>query len=315
MGEAIARFREMALSIRRACDERHSQPRGRAVKPAAAKKFAEECCEHFLDHEKAGMNYPARYVRGLCRRRDEAERHPDPPPPGEFDLPLYIEWLPEPFKSKGRGHSEARKALREAVKEAVQWGSLFPVVEVRIKALDAAADMLLQYAGAERYENPPAEDFEVDPEHGTTHWPPSREQADRDYIARHEEFAEALDALAPFIEEPPADAGSSPKQKTSAAKQATKRSRKGIGGRPEKFTMKFIREVVTARERDEKQAAKMRRPLPPIPGWLREYCDEHAINIREMFPPRSAGEEWSIRANRFWKAAKKRLREAETNRH
>ena len=225
MGEVIARFREMVLAIRRVCDERHSQPRGRAVKPAAAKKFARECRLHFLDHEKNGMNYPERYVRGLCRLRDAAERHPDPPPPGEFDLPLYIEWLPEPFAKKEPGHSEIRKAVREAVKEAVRWGNLFETVEARIKALAAAAEMLANYAGSERYENPPEEDFYVRPEHGTDYARPSRGQADRDYIARHEEFAEALDALAPFIEEPPAAAGSS----TSA-----KRTRsRGRGGRPQ----------------------------------------------------------------------------------
>lgn len=226
MGEAIARFREMALTIRRVCDERHSQPRGRAVKSAAAKKFAKACREHFLEHEKAGMHYPARYVDGLCRLRREAERHPDPPPPGKFDLPLYIEWLPEPFAAKEPGESEIRRARSEAVKEAVRWGSLagFSVVEARIKALDAAAEMLLQYAGSERYENPPEEDLDEHPEYGTHYLRPSHEQADRDYIARHEEFAEALDALAPFIEEEPPAAAIRP-----TSEEQTNGSRSRVG--------------------------------------------------------------------------------------
>lgn len=312
MGEAIARFRELALSIRRVCDEQHSQPRGRAVKPAAAKKFARECRLHFLDHEKNGINYAERYVRGLCKYRNEAERHPDPPPPGQFDLPLYIEWLPEPFAKKEPGHSEIRKAVREALKEAVRFGNLFTLVEARIKALVAAAEMLANYAGSERYQNPPEEDLDIDPEHGTFHCPPSREQADRDYIARHEEFAEALDALAPFIEEPPAEAAPTLKPKPSSTKQPTKRSRKGIGGRPEKFTLKFIREVVDARKRDERHAVKARRPLPRISEWLSDYF----TNVKKLplstLPPKDPKkpEEWSIRANRFWKAANARLSRA-----
>jgi hypothetical protein len=298
MGDAIARFREMALAIRRVCDERHSQPRGRAVKPAAAKKFAEACREHLLDHEKAGMNYPARFVRGLCKRRNEAERHPEPPPPGHFDLPTYIEWLPEQFPRDEPGASEIRKAIREARKEAVNWGSLFPVVEARIKALDTAADMLLQYAAADYYSTPNHKDDGVDSE----------------YVSLHEQFAEALDALAPFIEEPPAPAATS-ERKPGGTKPKKQRDRKGIGGRPEQYSLKFIREVVTARERDQKHARTSRRPLPPIPKWLSGYCTEKGINIREMFPPKTSGEAWSDTANRFWKAAKKRLREAETNRH
>ena len=318
MGEAIARFREMALAIRRICDERHSQPRW-AVKAAAAEKFAKECRLHLLDHEKTGMNYPERYVRGLCRRRDEAERHRESPPSREwFDLTFYIDWVPEQFKTKVSGASEHRKALRHAIKEAVQYGSLFEVVEARIKALDAAAEKLSQYAAPNCFESPAEEYWHVDDETGTACGrEPTKAEADRDYIARHKEFAEALDALAPFIEEPPADTGSSPKQKTSPAKQATKRSRKGVGGRPAKFTEDFIREMGDARRRDEKHAAKAKRPLPRVSEWLSDYF----TNVKKLplstLPSKKPEkpEEWSIRANRFWKAATKRVREAETNRH
>jgi hypothetical protein len=169
------------------------------VKPAAANKFAKECRELLLSHEKAGMPNPVRYVHGLCKRRDEAERHPEPPAPGRFDLPYYIEWLPPPFAGEEPGNSEIRKARRDAVKEAVRWGSLFPVVEARIKALDAAADMLFQYAAAAYYGGGGK----------------SAERDDQNYIARHEEFAEALEALAPFIEEPTAP--SAPAKKTDGS--------------------------------------------------------------------------------------------------
>ena len=210
MGEAIARFHEMALTIRRVCDERHSQPRGRAVKPAAAKKFAKACREHFLEHEQAGMNHPARYIHRLCELRAEAEQHPQENDSGCFipdiDLPGYYEWIPEPFAKDEPDDSEIRKALLEARKEAAAWGPLFPVIEARLVALDTAANMLQQYAAATYYQNRCSAD----------------EEADRDYIARHEEFADALDALAPFIEEPPTAAGSTFEKQTGSSR----------GGRP-----------------------------------------------------------------------------------
>jgi hypothetical protein len=207
MGEAIARFREVALAIRRKCDERHSQPRGMAVQVDAAKKFASRCRIHLVEHEKAGMPYPARYIHGLCRFRNDAETKPDPPPPGHLSLPDYIEWLPDPREP---GDSEFRDAIRSAIKEAVEWGSLFPVVEARIKAAEAAADMLIQCAAAAYYCPSGGEDGD---------------RADADYIARHEEFAEALDALAPFVTEPP-------KPATPGSEKQTGGSR-GRGGRPQ----------------------------------------------------------------------------------
>jgi hypothetical protein len=220
MGEAIARFREMALVIRRICDERHSQPRGGAVTEAAAKKFTKECRLHLLDHEKNGMTYVERYVRGLCRRRNEAERHPEPPPSGHFDLPYYIHWLPKPFAKEEPGYSEVRNEIREAIKEAVKWGSLFPEIEARIKALHAAADMLLQYAGAGFYQ-PPTEKYwcEAEDGKGGGYCTPTGKESDSDYIDCHEKFAEAFDALAPFVEEPPAPAATTG-QKTSSSRRS-----------------------------------------------------------------------------------------------
>jgi hypothetical protein len=108
--------------------------------------------------------------------------------------------------------------------------------------------------------------------------------------------------------------GSQP-NKPGRSKPARRRDRKGVGGRPAKFPIKFIREVVAARERDRKHARTSRRPLPPIPRWLSDYCTAKQIDIGKTFPQSVPGEAWSDRANRFWKAATKRLREAETNRH
>jgi hypothetical protein len=313
MGDAIARFREMALAIRRKADENHSQPL-RAVAAAAAKKFAKECREHFLDHEKQGMPYPARYINGLCKRRREAERHPVTPRPGCLALPDYIEWLPEQFRGTGTypRDSEIRAAVREAIREAVRWGSLFPAVEARILALDAAAEMLVQYAAVDRYSNnPPDEDFEVFPDGTTGYCRPTQFQADQDYIARHEKFAKALDALAPFIEEPTAPTATSEKM-SGGTKQKKHRDRRGVGGRKKKYPEQFVRDVLAARRREEKACRRSKERLAPKAEWLRIYCRNRGIDTAKMFPHKdeAAPEPWDIRANRFWSAVKGRVRRA-----
>ena len=207
MGEAIARFRELLLSAQRYADEYHSQPRA-TVTAEAAEKFAKDCRQNLHEHEKAGMVWPERYIRGLCRLRDKAENHLVDPPPGCIDMPEYIEWVPEP-----RGfyppESEVFAALRKAVREGVRWGSLFPVVEARLKALEAAADMMIQYAATTHYSGPN---------------PTNSGDCDDDYITYRVKFADALDALAPFIEEPPAS-------EEIAEKKTGSNSRRG--GRPQ----------------------------------------------------------------------------------
>jgi hypothetical protein len=220
MGDAIARFRDMAITIRRVCDERHSQPQGRVVKPSAATKFAKECREHFLRYVEAGMNCPKEYVGGLCSLRNEVERQSDPAPRGGVTYLTYIAWLPDTLAQKQPDNTEMRKAVREAVKEAVKWGSLFPVVESRIKALDKAAKLLTSFAAPHCYTNPSDQYWEECDDGETRCFGPSKMQADHDYSLRHDEFAEALDALAPFVEGPPEAAGSSPGRQAGETKRA-----------------------------------------------------------------------------------------------
>ncbi len=97
-----------------------------------------------------------------------------------------------------------------------------------------------------------------------------------------------------------------PSGKPGGSKQKKRRDRKGPGGAPVKYPLKFIREVFAAREQAERQASKAKRRIPAWAPWLWEYC-ESRINVAEMFPPAFKGEPWQARAERFKKAAKKRL--------
>lgn len=293
MGEALARFRDLALAVRRKCDERHSQPRGRAVSAAAASEFAWRCSNILSQHEKAGMPDPESYVLRLCQCRDAAEFDAIPSRGHEYDLPDYIEWLPDP---KEPTDSEWKAGLRAAVREAVRWGSLFAVVEARITDLGAATEMLCQFAAADYY---------CDPTPGE--W----NESDQRYATEYKKFAEAIDALAPFIEEPPAASAPISGQKTGD-KQKKRRDRKGIGGRKKKYPDQFVRDVLAARKREERACRKSKDRLQPKNEWLRLYCRNRDIDTATMFPSEdeTAPEPWDERANRFWKAVAAREQRA-----
>jgi hypothetical protein len=96
-------------------------------------------------------------------------------------------------------------------------------VEARIKALDTAAVMLLNFAAPECYSWPDEKYWKKVEGGQTVIKTPSKHEADRDYIARHEEFAEALEALAPFIEEPASSEAIAEKKPSSSRR----------GGRPQ----------------------------------------------------------------------------------
>jgi len=125
--------------------------------------------------------------------------------------------------------------------------------------------------------------------------------------ARRTALRQALDLLHPYAQ-PPKPAGSTLEKQTAITKQKKRRDRKRGGGRPEKYPEKLCRDVFTARERDEKHAAKAKQRFPAWAPWLWDYC-QSKINIAEMFPPAFKGEPWQKRAERFRKAAKKRLKD------
>jgi hypothetical protein len=123
------------------------------------------------------------------------------------------------------------------VKEAVKWGSLFPVVEARIKSLSAAADMLLKYAGA-GFNSFPTEKYWCEDETGGGYCGPTAQESDSDYIDCHEKFAEALDALTPFIEEPPDSTALAEKKNGGSSR------RPPAGGRPRKYSASLRQAII-----------------------------------------------------------------------
>jgi hypothetical protein len=144
-------------------------------------------------------------------------------------------------------------------------------------------------------------------------WSRNREipQAERDAIDDGiQEVASLAGHLAVRLQRVAAMVPSRPAQ--AAAKQKKRRDRKRGGGRPVQYPTKFICEVFAARERAHKHAAKAKQRLPAWAPWLWDYCAD-SINTAEMFPPKFKGEPWQARAERFRKAAKKRLKDTDGN--
>ena len=295
MGEAIARFREMALAIRCRSDAAFVAPDHLYLGPA----FTLRNVTSRLIAGKVSAADFASMLRQAARTAPGVKGTPDSAEAVSTNrevMNTHFARYRRPILAKAPSKADFDKQHAVALREAVRWGELLPSIEKRLDSVSEATLAMREMAADA--------------------WLSRYSRTKQRYAKTLLRWQRDLDALGRFIEEPPAAASSSTNEKqTSTAKQKKRRDRKGIGGRPEKFTMKFIREVFTARERDEKQAAKARMPLPGKAEWLSDYCTAKDIDLRKQFPPAIPGEEWRVRANRFWKAATKRLREAETNRH
>jgi hypothetical protein len=281
MSEAIARFREMALVVRCRSDAAFVSP-------------------VFLC---AGMDYS---LRGLKERllagrvphtefvdilRDAPSIKGAPSPvellgQGRADTNSWFAQYRQPILAKAPRKADLDKQHAAALREAGAWGSLLLSVEKYLDALSETTVALREMAADT--------------------WLSRYSRTKARYAKTLLRWQRAYDALARFIEEPPALAATSGKQ-TGGSKQKKRRDRKRSGGRPAHYPMKFIREVFAAHERDKKHAAKAKQRLPAWAPWLEDYCLGN-INIPEMFPPKFKGEPFQARAQRFKKAANKRLK-------
>jgi hypothetical protein len=188
MGRAIARFREMALAVRRNRDETISTPL-HEVSVIASRNLAKRNLRLLREFE-AGQLSAKGYVRLLLASRNHAELSPVFDEKGNHRL-RFEGWLP--IAMQVESPRNIRALASDAAKESLRWGKLFNTVEPRVQALMQATINLRCEPGS--YGKP---------------------------LAR---WQRAFDALAPFIEEPPATVSSSPSTKQTGG------SRRG-GGRP-----------------------------------------------------------------------------------
>jgi hypothetical protein len=129
--------------------------------------------------------------------------------------------------------------------------------------------------------------------------------------AHRADLRDALDLLHPYAQ-PPKPATLNSEKKTRGSRGRGGRNRKGIGGRPKVYPATLVRKVVAAREKYEKTQKRLKRRILPRSQWLFDYCGEEDIDTRSTFPSKDPKqpEAWDVRAERFWRAANKRLRES-----
>lgn len=188
MGEAIARLCEAALIVRRHRDEIISTPL-HEVSAIATRNLAKRNLRLLMQFE-AGELSASGYVRLLLASRKHAERSPTLDDQGNHRL-RFEGWLPPPMQV---GLPRNIRALAtKAAKESLRWGTLFSTVEARVQALMRATVGL----------------------RGEPHA----------YGKSLNRWQRAFDALAPFIEEPPAAVGSDSEKQPGSSR--------GRGGRPQ----------------------------------------------------------------------------------
>jgi hypothetical protein len=184
MGEAIARFREVALAIRRHSDESFSYLRWEVV--AWAEKSFCTSCRWLLRDFEAGRLAPLTYARELRRERQRAERQVLLTPCGQKQFSV-AEWLPPAMQADP---PNIKRLTDAAAKESLAWGRLFKVADSRVRALARAAAAL-------------GKPYNLAPE---------------EYGKALSRWQAAFDALAPFVGEPPTSAASTSEKKTGGSR-------------------------------------------------------------------------------------------------
>jgi hypothetical protein len=297
MGEAIARFRETALAMRQAADAAFIAP----------------------EHLFAGMIYALRHLKlrlldGKVSAADYATILRDLAGDAELSIaggPAKRELISrnradanrmfahyrQPILAKAPAKANLDRQHAAALREADAWGSLLPSIE---KHLDALSETTLAMR-----------------EMAADAWLSRYSQTKKRYAKTLLQWQRAYDALGRFIELPLAASSTTSTAKTKPAKRKKRNRReKGPGGKPETYSLEFIREVFDAYERARKRVTASGKRMPKKATWLFDYCKSRKYNHDEKFPKEDKDGEhlhWDQRANRFWKAGAKRLKEPDGN--
>lgn len=289
MGEAIARFREVALAIRCRSDAAFIAPDHLFCGPVESLRGLGQ---RLLEGSISPLDFAA-ILRDAAKQGHGIKGGPsarDLLDPDRASMARYLSQYRRPILAKAPSNGELHKQHAAALREAVEWGSLLPSIEKRLDALTEATLSMREMAGDA--------------------WLARYSRTKERYAKALLRWQRAFDALARFLE-PPAVAATSEKQ-SGRSRSRGGRGRQGIGGRKKKYPERFVREVLTARGREEKACRRAKERLPSKVEWLRIYCRNRGIDTATMFPSENeaAPEPWDVRANRFWKAAAAQVKRA-----
>ncbi len=244
MGEAIAQFREMALAIRRTCDEAIVHPPHLLLLSIANPLQAAAMVERL----KQGKMTALRFAE-LLRQPGCLPGVPDIPGLGLFDADR------RQILARGPQRPEFERAYSRAVREAARHADLLGVVERRLHSLLLATTALADLAG------------DSSSSRHITH--------KRKYASQLERWHEAYEALLAFIEESPAPAATSDKK--TGSKQKKRRDRPGAGGRKAKWSPAQKRQILADREQHKKQRRRLRKPPEKLSLWRRDWATRNEM--------------------------------------
>lgn len=248
MGEEIARFREMALAIRRTCDAAIVHPEylfllglGSPLKAATA-----------VEQLEAGRMSAAKFA-DLLRQSGGLLGVPDIAGLGLFDADR------RKILARGPSRTEFDRLYSLAVREAALHRDLLDVVERRLHSLLLSTTALLDLAGdssSSRY---------------VTH--------KNKYATQLERWHEAYEALTAFTEESPAPKEAERKPPASGQKKRGTKKRKG--GRKPKWSDKEKKQILDDRNAHERQMSRRKKLPLKLSLWRRDWASDHGMDVAE----------------------------------
>jgi len=275
MGEAIARFRELALASRCRSDAAFIQPSHLILSwlPPWKTLAIEQrlLAGKVLPREFAGL------LRSAARHRHGLKGEPDfsVSPADRRDMSMMLGGRREATLSKAPTARELTRHHAAALREAsVCEDRLLASVEKRLAALSEATLAMREMAA----------DF----------WLARYSRTKAEYATQLVRWQRAYDALAVFVDELPKAAGSSPRHEQP-------RSRKGVGGRRDKWSKALKRQILADYAIYLRQMKRQRKKPLSQRVWVSTVWAD------------ADGREWKRKdALALWQAAKREKQRRQT---
>lgn len=288
MSDAIARFRDMALAIRCRSDAAFVAPDHLYLGPV----FSLRNVTSRLIAGKVSAKDFASMLRQAARTAPGVKGTPDAAEALSTNREAMNKWFAHyrrPILATAPSKTDFNKQHAAALREAVRWGELLPSIEKRLDAVSEATLAMREMAADA--------------------WLSRYSRTKQRYAKTLLRWQRDFDALARFIESPPATSSSPTSEKQTRGRK--KKGGKGPGGRPETRPLDFYADAVEWCEREQKKARKAKQRRKTIAQLLSDYfTNEKKMSLLDAVPLQRDREPWDERARRFWDTAKQRIKRA-----
>ena len=255
MGEAIARFREMAHAIRCMSDAAFVAPDYLMLGP----EYVTRSLRYRLPTGKVPSTEFARLLRAHARSGPGIKGSPPAAAVGNGereDFNAYFDSERKPILAKAPSKGSLDKQHAAALREAVEWGALLSSIERRLTTLSEATLAMREMAADS--------------------WSSRFSRTKERYAKTLLGWQKAFDALAPFVDEPSAAAGLAAKQKTSSRHKQSR-----AGGRKPKWSAEKKQQILLDREAHKKKMSRRNKPPQQLKLWRREWATDHGMKVAD----------------------------------